>query len=196
MKILLAIELACVIFCLFSERINIKRNQIKKIDNRILADRQIDNNVFAIQSPLSLTFLDSVMEKRELLISQIKMHTVLDSIYYIEMNANVGFSGDTVISLRNQLKGAIINYDDKRSCIYKFLFIFTSTGSFNTDYKIIKNDCDRDESADYLSIDYKFLNDSIFETFESLTLKHLESVSEVKKCRWKVTGMGAIDIVH
>ncbi|HEY5462021.1 MAG TPA: hypothetical protein VIJ95_02080 [Hanamia sp.] len=114
----------------------------------------------------SLSFLDSIDRKYVLSIEQIKNHTLIDSIYYTGVLSNAGFSGDTIFNFNNDFKGALIEYDDKQSCIYKFLLIFNKEEK-NLSNMIVYTDCDQDESVDYQTLRYKLLNDSVFETIET-----------------------------
>jgi hypothetical protein len=139
----------------------------------------------------SSSFLDSIAKKYELSIEQIRNHTFIDSVYYTGIFSDVGFSGDTVLSFRNGFKGAIINYDDRRSCIYKFLLVINPDNQISVN-KIIYTDCDHDESVDYTTLRYKFLNDSIFETTETY-IPAKGKTQETEKLKWKISNTGTTD---
>jgi hypothetical protein len=148
-------------------------------------------NKSEINAPSS--FLDSIRNNYELLTKQIREHTIIDSFYFTGRHSDATFTGDTILPLSNNFIGAIVDYDDKSNCIYKFLLIFSPGENKNTDYKRIYSECDRDESADYLRLDYELLNDSCFQTIESYIPKNSDSVSQVEKIKWNIDHHGLID---
>ena len=163
-------------------------------------DSGISNHSISVSDSLNISkenilFLDSVRRKYDLSIDQIKKHTNLDSFYYTGYYTNVFFTGDTFLLLRDGLKGAVINYNDGKSCVYKFLFVFNSSDNGSISNKILYTDCDRDESSDYKYIRYKILSDSTFQTIET----YLPPVSKKKvdssktTVNWKLNEKGVID---
>lgn len=164
-----------------------------KGDDTLLVEK--NDSLKANKQEESLTFLDSISKKYELSVHQIRSHTIIDSIYYTGMLMNTVFTGDTIVNFRNGYKGAIITYDDKRSCIYKFLLVFNPSGNLNTDNKIIYTDCDHDESADYTTVRYKLLNDAAFETIENYFPANSENIYETHTIKWSVSGVGLIDSI-
>ena len=114
----------------------------------------------------SSPFLDSVARQDELTIDQIKTHTGIDSVYYTDYHAESVFTGDSVFKLQNGLTVAIIKYDDRRNCIYRFLLVFDATAN-NTSNMVVVRDCDQDESSDYTTLDYKITGNAGFETTET-----------------------------
>lgn len=127
------------------------------------ADKNADTAPSVVASS---PFLDSVTGKKELAIGEIKTHTGIDSIYYTGFRTEAVFTGDTVLKLQNGLTAAIIKYDDRRNCIFRFLLIFDAI-HHNTDNMIVTTDCDQDESSDYTALDYKFSGNVGFETTET-----------------------------
>jgi hypothetical protein len=134
-----------------------------------------------IQSPMPaaveskqapLTFVDSVAGKFGLTIQQVKVHTQIPEIYYTDIYSGATFEGEKVIDLAYGYKGAILNYSDGRNCMYKFLLIMDTANNKNGSYSIIYSECDRDESAGYKTINYKFLNDSLFDITETYLPPH------------------------
>lgn len=155
-------------------------SKIQKKDSEIVNNRQ------------SFPFFDSVFKKYELSIDQIRKNTLLDSIYYSGMFSDVVFTGDTLLSSHNGFIGTILTYDDRKSCIYKFLLIFNRVTNKNVDYKIIYTDCDHDESADYTTLRYKLINDSIFETTETY-IPAKSKIQKIERFKWKISNIGEID---
>ncbi|OJW38560.1 MAG: hypothetical protein BGO54_21855 [Sphingobacteriales bacterium 46-32] len=136
------------------------------------------------------TFLDSISEKKELSIYQISRHLNIDSLYYTGIFSQAIFTGDTVFNFSHGIKGAIINYDDQRNCVSKFLFTFTSEGK-NLDSKIIAMDCDHDESVGYSILSYKILSDSSFMSSEIYTPPGGKESDQQKRGNlWKVDADG------
>ena len=134
------------------------------------------------------SFLDSVFLKYELAIGQIKRHTNFDSVYYTGYHSDAFFSGDTLLQLRNGLKGAVIIYNDGRSCLSKLLFVFNSSQDISISSKVIYTDCDRDESSGCNYLRYVILSDSTFQTIETnlppVSTKNQSSTKTVVK--WKM----------
>jgi len=141
------------------------------------------------------TFLDSVFSKLELSIDQVRKYTQIDSIYYTGLLAGVSFTGDTVFSGSNGFKMAIIDYDDRKSCIYKFLLVFDVEGNQNLDGKIVYTDCDRDGTGNYQDRRYKVINDSTFEVTENSQAAKTGSV-HIKKAVWIIGRSGHIEATH
>jgi hypothetical protein len=164
-------------------------NNVMKNDS---AEIRKSNAAIMSSKSTKSTFFDSVLRKSELSILQIREHTRIDSMWYTDMFINSVFIGDTILGFRYGLKGVIITFDDRRNCIYKFLLIFNSNNDFNSDYKIISSDCDRDESLGYTSLSYKILNDSVFETSE----RHFDANSDTGTAiimKWKLDQKGKIN---
>src|SRR5579863_122866 len=101
------------------------------------------------QTANSSPFLDSIAEQEELSVEQIKSHTLIDSVYFTGRFSRAGFTGDTVFHFSNGFIGAIIEYDDRLVCAYKFLLIFRPSDYRNTASGIVNSDCDKDESSAY-----------------------------------------------
>jgi hypothetical protein len=140
-------------------------------------------------SRVAMSFLDSIQTKARLSNFQIQKNTLIDSIYFTDDKYRARFEGDTVFAIRGGLQGAIIQYDDRTNCLYKFLLVFDSNGH-NTDYKKVFSDCDRDESSDYYSLDYKFTSDSTFQILESYMPPNAEKVTKIEKTSWVVNKEG------
>ena len=141
------------------------------------------------------TFLDSISAKAELSVDQVRKYTKIDSIYYTGMFSDASFSGDTVFNCPNGLRIMIIDYDDRKSCIYRFLLVIVSANHQNIDNKIIYTDCDHDEGANYTTLKYRLINDSIFETIETnyaANSKSKVAKDELRKFKWKISGNGQI----
>jgi hypothetical protein len=138
------------------------------------------------------SFLDSVANKYELSVGQIRTHTQIDSVFYSGSFADVSFTGDTVFDIHNGLKGAIIVYDDGQSCLYKVLLVMTIDNK-NVSNKFIYSDCDRDEGRSYITLDYKLLNDSVFETYETYFVRESE-VEKMENLKWKISNKGEIQL--
>lgn len=191
MKVLFII-MTIVLFSCQSQQETKTENEQKELrpDDTLPVQQQLDS-IKTINTVTS-SFLDSVGGKYELSIAQIKKHTSIDSVYYTGMFADVGFTGDTVFNFYRGLKGAIIVYDDRRSCIYKFLLVFNPASNQNIANKIIYTDCDRDESADYTTLSYKLLSDSILETTETY-VSAKSKAHKIEKLKWKI---GDNDIIQ
>jgi hypothetical protein len=134
-----------------------------------------ESNV-ALDSPIlkPVNFVDSILAKQELSISEIKRYTSLDSIYYTGIYSNSMFQGDTVIDVRGKYKALIIDYSSGRSSAYKFLFIYDPDKLHTGEEKVVYTDTDREEGDSYLFTRYKFLNDSTFQTIDTLLDTHDE----------------------
>lgn len=169
-----------------------KNNSHAKI-NKNLTDRSKNDSSKPSNYPLLISFIDSVSIRTQLSLEQIKKNTIIDSIYYTGILCDASFVGDTVFNFQNGFKCAIINYDDRRSCLYQFLLVFNSSGTKNLDQKIIYTDCDHDESSDYTTLRYKILNDSTFETIENYIPANSENKSAINKTqiiKWKLNNQG------
>lgn len=188
MKILLIITVTALFSCQSQQETKTKSEQKEKTEDTLPVQQKSD---FVKADTTYSSFLDSIAKKYELSIEQIRSHTFIDTVYYTGMFSDVGFTGDTVLNFRNGFKGAIINYDDRRSCIYKFLLIMNSD-NHNTANKIIYTDCDHDESADYTTLRYKLLNGSIFETTETY-IPAKSKTQKIEKLKWKVSNKGTIN---
>jgi|GEM_PF-6300404 len=164
--------------------------EMKSKDNLLVSEKDMPSAI--IRGTSSYSFLDSVLKKHELSLEQIKKNTTLDSLYYTGRFTDAIFTGDTVIPLYDSFKAAIIECDERRNCIYKFLLIFDSAGSRNFDHKKIYSECDRDESTDYWSTDYKFINDSSFHIIESYIPKNSDKILERRKTKWQINQKGII----
>jgi hypothetical protein len=137
-----------------------------------------------------LNFLDSISNHYDLTITQIKLHTKIDSDYFIPQNCK--FTGDSVISYKYKYLVAIINYDDGSECEDKFLLIFDSTKSVNTDFKLVETNCDEDESAaTYLENTYQIRNDSIFSTDEIIKNERTKKI-RITETFWTINKSGRI----
>ena len=144
---------------------------------------------------LPRSFFDSIRLRYKLSNLQIQSKTLIDSSYYTGDYSRAKFEGDTVFTIGNGFKGIIIQYDDRTNCLYKFLLIFDSADR-NTDYKKIFSNCDRDESADYYTLDYRLQNDTVFQIQESIIPKNSDKVSKVGKTNWLINKEGKIDLIH
>jgi hypothetical protein len=145
---------------------------------------------------VNLSFLDSINNKYELSIEQIKRNTLIDNVYYTGMFSDARFTGDTVIDLYHGFKGAIIDYDDRLVCSRKFLVILNEANQ-NTDEKIVFTECDQDESSSNRTVNYKFINDSSFETIETYfpaNSERLKPKPKVKKFIWRINHVGSIEV--
>ena len=148
----------------------------------------------AMESQTHLTFFDSILNKSELTLRQVRKHLIIDSLFYTGFYGEATFVGDTIVRLRNGFTGAIIEYDDHKNCIFKFLFVFSPDDNLNTDYERIYSDCDRDGDSDYTTTRYKLLNDSAFEISENYFPEHSEEPT-ISKTRWLVNQKGGIDSI-
>lgn len=175
-----------------SPQVTNTKNKGTEFEEKVDSLRTTNQSVNAISGSDNLSFIDSIAKKLALSIDQIKYHTTIDSIYYTGMLSGVNFNGDTVLNFSNGFKGAVLIYDDKKSCIYKFLIVLDATGNFSRTNKIIYSDCDRDESANYLTPTYRFLNDSVFETIETYYSANTTNQS-IEKIKWKISNNGTID---
>jgi hypothetical protein len=88
------------------------------------------------QATNSSLFLDSISNKDELSVEQIRSHTSIDSIWYIGRHSDAGFTGDTVFRFSGGFTGAIIEYNDRLNCMYRFLLVFRARDNLNTANKI------------------------------------------------------------
>jgi hypothetical protein len=144
----------------------------------------------------SASFLDSIAKKYKLSHRQISAFTSVDSIWYTGENSAAGFAGDKVFHFARGFIGAIIDYDDKRNCIYKYLLLFNATDRKNTAYMKVYSDCDRDKSSSYTTLRYRLLNDSVFETTKAFTPANSDKVQSVKKYKWKISNSGRFEPVQ
>jgi hypothetical protein len=140
----------------------------------------------------NLTFLDSVSKRYGLSFDQIRNHTAIDSIYNTGFRSNASFTGDTVINGPNGIKGVILEYSDEQSCRYKFLVIMNAKSSHMISNMIVYTDCDQDEGAPYTTLNYKLINDSLFQTIET-NFSIGSKDSNVQKTEWKIRADGKID---
>ena len=147
-----------------------------------------------MKSQTRLTFFDSILNKSELTLLQVREHLIIDSVFYTGFHGEATFVGDTIVRLRNGFTGAIIEYDDHKNCIFKFLFVFSPRDNLNTDYERIYSDCDRDGDSDYTTTRYKLLNDSVFEISENYFPEHSDEPT-ISKTRWFVNQKGGIDSI-
>lgn len=60
----------------------------------------------------------------------------------------------------------------------------------------VYSDCDRDESSSYTTLQYKLLNDSVFETTKAFTPANSDKVQSVKKYKWKISNSGTFEFVQ
>jgi hypothetical protein len=141
----------------------------------------------------SPSFFDSVLLKWELTHDQVMHHTGIDSIFFTGFHKEAKFSGDTIVSFVAGVKGVIINYDDRRNCLRKFIFIFLPGNSISSDHEEIYSECDRDEGFDYFSLDYKIISDSTFRVFETLIPKHKDTPINLHVIQFMVKEKGKID---
>jgi hypothetical protein len=146
------------------------------------------------ESQARLTFFDSILNKSELTLLQVREHLIIDSLFYTGFHSEASFVGDTIVRLRNGFTGAIIEYDDHKNCMFKFLFVFSPGDNLNTDYERIYSDCDRDGDSDYTTTRYRLLNDSLFEISENYFPEHSDEPT-ISKTRWLVNQKGGIDSV-
>lgn len=159
-------------------------------DEEGIVDPEADR---AIISRGVAAFLDSVSRKRSLSISQIRQFSTIDSALYTGNYPNAVFTGDTVVQLKQNLKAAIVDYNDGLNCSGKFLLLFLPGRERSADVQIVETDCDRDESSEYNFIRYRFLSDSSFETIETYlpaVAKKADSVQTLRK--WKLGQNGHI----
>ncbi|WP_207513876.1 hypothetical protein [Longitalea luteola] len=184
------------LYAIFIIGCNSEKFTKKKIDNKGHRNEvivRVDTTRMGNQNR-KMTFLDSVLSKCQLSAQQIQNHTNIDSMWYTGIFLNSTFSGDTIVNFYSGFKGAIINYDDGKNCVYKFLLIFSSPDRLNTDYKTIYSDCDHDESSDYSSLNFTILNDSTFETIEKYNAAG--SKNEImEKIKWRLNQKGQIDSI-
>jgi hypothetical protein len=152
---------------------------------------QVQQKAFG-QIPNSSLFLDTITQKDELSADLIRSPTSIDSIWYSGQRSDARFTLDTVFRFSGGFTGAIIEYDDRSNCIYKFLLVFRTSDYQNTANKIIYTDCDRDESAGYNDTRYKLLNDSKFETIKSYWPPGSQKAEAVVRQKWKISGSGTI----
>src|SRR5579872_1314239 len=171
---------------------NTKEKQIVSKDSSPV--HRLPNSAKSINDHSS-SFLDSIARKSELSTEQIKRHTSLDSVFCTGMYDRAGFTGDTVFEFTRGIKGAIVDYDDKTNCLYRFLLVFRPKEDHSAAHKLIYSDCDQDESAGYLTLRYKLLNDSMFATIETYTPANSKN-KKIKYLTWKISWSGAIDSVR
>ncbi|GGH57617.1 hypothetical protein HNQ91_000253 [Filimonas zeae] len=120
-------------------------------------------------------FMDSVAAGDELTPEQIKRSTIIDSMYRKE---DVAFRGDTVYKAFGDCSIALLDYNDKKNCTYKFLLVYKGPRR-NTDYTIVQTDCDEDLSADFSRTGFQLLSDSSFSTREDFYKKLPEDSVQV-----------------
>jgi hypothetical protein len=149
------------------------------------------SNIASNSRTVQLSFLDSILNKQELSISQIKMYTSLDSIYYTGIYSHSTFQGDTVIDIRGKYKGLIIEYSNGLTAMYKFLFIYDPDKLHTGEEKVVYTDTDREEGDSYLFTRYKFLNDSTFETVDTL-LDTRDNPHVRGKEKWRIDKSGVM----
>ncbi len=193
MRLIIIFIMAFFLSCQ-SQHTDKKKSDIKAPQEGESIQKQMENPISAIETTKpTLSFLDSVLYKYELSSEQIRVHTMIDSFYYTGSRSDVIFTGDTVFGLHDKLKGLIIDYDDRENCIYKFLFIFNTIDTQNTDYRKIYSNCDRDKSSDYYRLDYKFLSDSSFQTSESFIPRNSDKITKIERIKMRVNNRGRID---
>lgn len=159
------------------------------------SSENIKSQIEKVDSLFFKPFFDSISQKMPLTNEQLKKYTKIDSFYYSNRYSEATFIGDTVFSPKTDLMCCVINYDDKRNCFYKFILIFDLNLSKNTDSKKVYSDCDRDESSDYSSIKYEFINDSVFRTIESFIPKYSDTISKNERSNWKINRNGIIELI-
>lgn len=143
-----------------------------------------------------VSFIDSVKNKYEISISQLRHRTILDSVFFTGFYANSTFVGDTVVRFANNFLGAILDYHDNKMCEYKMIFIFDSIGAKNTAYDIISSACDHADDA-YTTTEFK-LFDKGFETTKSYYPAENDSITKVTRevIKWKVNSKGMLDSTY
>ncbi|MDX2047400.1 MAG: hypothetical protein SFU87_11480 [Chitinophagaceae bacterium] len=192
MKVLFILTTIVLFSCQLQQETKTKNEQKQlKADDPLSVQQKPDSVKIIHTAPPS--FLDSINGKYKLSIAQIKNHTSVDSVYYTGMFADVGFTGDTVFNFYRGFSGAVIDYDDRRSCVYKFLLVFNPVSNQNIANKIIYTDCDHDESADYITLRYRLLNDSTFETTET-QFPAKSKAPKIEKLKWKISNNGIIQL--
>jgi hypothetical protein len=147
----------------------------------------------------TISFLDSVAKQVDLSVGQIKKYIAIDSIYYTGIYSNATFTGDTTWNLHSGVKAAIIEYSDGLVCSHKLIVIFSSDKGTSTDSKFISNDCDRDESANYETLEFKLITDSTFETTKTYipsNSNNKKSVSIIQRTSWIISNRGKIDTLR
>lgn len=162
----------------------------------ISGEQQANANPTTLPSQ-TLTFYDSVLQKKELSIEQIKARALFDSIHYTGYNSNATFDGDTLFHMRNNLTGIVITYGSP-VCLQKFLILF------NRDQKEIGRTevftgCDGPEDEDYSSTDYILLNDSTYETIETFRPANADEKNlpeKITKVKWRISQSGSIEQVR
>ncbi len=189
MKLLLCTSVFLTMGCGLGNATHKKGEVVKE---NVSTEMQEKDTSIRFDKSINVTFFDSILRKDKLSIRQIQEHTRIDSMWYTGMFVNSVFVGDTILDFSYGLKGAIITFDDKRNCIYKFLLIFSTCNNINTDDKMISSDCDRDESTGYSALSYKILNDSMLETTE----RHFNGNSDsgtISVMKWKLDQKGKIN---
>ena len=106
------------------------------------------------------SFFDSIQLKRNIDFEIMKSFSNLDSGYFTERSE---FIGDTIYFPKSRFPLLLIDYTDKLTMSIKFLFVYDTTNKRNVDFKIIKDESDKDFSAsNYSFIDFKILSNSDF----------------------------------
>jgi hypothetical protein len=191
MRIIIISILVSLLSCQSKPKQTEEEQKVKKVEEHV-------PNLDSVSTPISkgsapISFLDSISGKLDLTIQQIQKYSIIDSMFYTGRFSNASFVGDTVFNFSNSYKGAIIEYDDRQNCIHKFLLIFSPIENQNTDYKRIYSDCDRDPSADYITLSYKILKDSTFQTIESYIPANTDKIAQIEKIKWHINNRGLVD---
>jgi hypothetical protein len=120
-------------------------------------------------------FMDSVAARDGLTEEQIRLNTIIDSMYRKE---KAEFRGDTVYKATGDCRIVLLDYNDKQTCTYKFLLVFKGARR-NTDYTIVQTDCDEEVAADFSRTGFQLLSDSSFLTREDFYKKLPEDSVQV-----------------
>lgn len=185
-----------IILCLFIGLIScgqIKKQATDETSLNALDSAVSDKKETTQVQPPALNFLDSILQKRVLLVSQIRSRTIVDSFYYTHY-PDATFEGDTVFSWAGGWNVALINYSDHLTCSKKLFLIFNAAGDINTDFKEISSDCDKDESAGHSEVSYTIQQDSVLVTTDKYFIHSEEGakLSEVKRLFWKTDPVGRL----
>ncbi len=163
-----------------------------RVDSKEILNRSNLSLVKGIHNDkVKLSFFDSVLSKSDLSISQIKQHTIIDTLY---INQNTRFVGDTLYKINSNCSVALVKAYGP-TCGYKYLLVFNHFTLKNTAYRLILTDCDEDEGADFSRLRYNTITDTTFYTNETLLKRKINSKIHVvvNKQYYGINKKGEID---
>ncbi len=162
-------------------------------DSNKTDEQQVADSSSTVSPASTMTFYDSVLQKKDLSFEQIKARALFDSVHYTGYYSTATFAGDTLLHLRNNLTGVVIAYGSP-VCYQKFLILFNKEEKEMSRAEVYTG-CDGPENEDYSSTDYRVLNDSTYETIETFRPANADEKNlpeKITKVKWRISQNGAI----